>query len=400
MKQTTNNKTTGGGIDNGRRGIDNADSGIDNGRRGFIGGAAKAGFAAAAAIAGGALTSNAAALTAKEEARRKKDAKYQMVFATAYGLDADRSYPIMQQNFKENVQNLSGGEIYVNHAHSRKLGAGAKLANKVQQGVIQVAQHSVSNFAPFAPAVDIINIPYWCATNQRFVNLVTSRQWKEAIDPSIAKGGFKALWYTSISARTFSVRKGLPPILSPDDMKGIKFRVPGSKTLQQYYRLLGANPTPVAWGETPAAIKQGVADALDPIVGALNIVGFVDIIDHITLAQSVHGGQVYSCNLEWFNSLPGHLQDAVEEASDITFRQNLATVPGSFAFAAAELRRGGVQIHSLESDAMAAFVKLAGHERPEWNAFKESALGNVAAFDKMLQAANTAAPARYTVDNV
>ena len=372
---------------------------IDSGRRRFMGGAACASLAAAATV-GGALTSDAVAQTAKEESRRKKDAKYQMVFATAYALGADRSYPIMQQNFKENVQNLSNGEIYVNHAHSRKLGAGAKLANKVQQGIIQVAQHSISNFAPFAPAVDIINIPYWCATNQRFVNLVTSPAWRESINPAIAKSGFKALWYTSLSARTFAVRKGLKPILTPDDMKGIKFRVPGSKTLQQLYRLLGANPTPIAWGETPAAIKQGVADALDPVVGALNIVGFVDIIDHITLAQTVHGGQVYSCNLEWFNSLPRRLQDAMEEASDITFRQNLATVPGSFAFAAAELKRGGVQIHELESGVKAEFVKLAGYERPEWNSFKEKALGSVAAFDKMLKAADTRAPGRYTVDSV
>src|SRR3546814_4093429 len=49
-------------------------------------------------------------------------------------------------------------------------------------------------------------------------------------------------------------------------LQGLKVRVPGSKILQQYYRLAGANPTPVAWGETPTAIKQGVADALDPAV--------------------------------------------------------------------------------------------------------------------------------------
>ena len=378
-----------------------AGDGFDSGRRGFIGGAARFGFTATAvAAAGGALTSEAIAQTAKEEARRKKDAKHQMTFATAYAIGVSRYYPILQSSFKDTVQNLSNGEIYVNLAAARKLGAGPKLANKVQQGVIQVAQHSVSNFAPFAPAVDIINIPYWCATNQKFVNLVTSRAWKDAIDPAIAKSGFKALWYTSISARTFSVRKGLKPILSPDDMKGIKFRVPGSKTLQQFYRLLGANPTPVAWGETPAAIKQGVADALDPVIGGLYAFGFVDILDHITLAQSVHGAQVYSCNLEWFNSLPRHLQDAIEEASDITFRQNLATVPASFAFAAAEMRRNGVQIHELESGAMDAFVKLGGYQRPEWNSFKEKALGSAAAFDKMLQAAETPAPGRYTVDSV
>src|SRR3546814_14303569 len=77
--------------------------------------------------------------------------------------------------------------------------------------------------------------------------------------------GFKPLWYVCIVPRTAALRKGIKgPVKTPEDLAGLKFRVPGSKILQQYYRLLGANPTPVAWGETASAIKQGVADALDP----------------------------------------------------------------------------------------------------------------------------------------
>ena len=366
------------------------------GRRRFLQSAVLGGAATAAALA---MTPAAEAQTAKEEARRKKNAKYSLTFATAYALGASRAYPVMQLDFKENVQNFSGGEIYVNLAANKKLGAGKKLANKVQQGVIQVAQHSISNFAPFAPAADVINIPFWCAQNQQFVNLVTSDAWRDLVNSRIEEKGFKALLYVSISARTYSVRRGQPPILSPADMRGVKFRVPGSKMLQQFYRLLGANPTPVAWGETPSAIKQGVADALDPVVSALHITGFADILSHITLAQSVHGAQVYSCNLEWFKSLPPHLQDAVEEASDVTFRQNLAKVPAAFAFASAEMRDAGVQMHTLTEGAMEEFVALGGHQRDEWKPFKESTVGSAAAFEKMLQAANTL-NARYAVTNV
>jgi TRAP-type C4-dicarboxylate transport system substrate-binding protein len=80
--------------------------------------------------------------------------------------------------------------------------------------------------------------------------------------------------------------------------------------LQQYYRMVGANPTPVAWGETPSAIKQGVADALDPSVGALHVFGFKDILSHVTFTQAVPDSQVYSINLEWFNSLPADVRKA------------------------------------------------------------------------------------------
>ena len=79
-----------------------------------------------------------------------------MTVATAYVLGASRSYPIMQLDLKENIQNSTSGKVYVKLAPGGQLGAGGGLAQKVQSGTIQVAQHSLSNFAPFASAVDLI----------------------------------------------------------------------------------------------------------------------------------------------------------------------------------------------------------------------------------------------------
>jgi TRAP-type C4-dicarboxylate transport system substrate-binding protein len=231
------------------------------GRRRFMEVSAKFGFTAATvALFSGVIHSpEASAQIAKEENERKKAAKYTMNIATAYIIGASRSYPILQLDMKENVQNTTNGEIYVKLAPGGQLGAGSALAQKVQAGTIQAAQHSISNFAPFAPVVDLINIPYWCGENQRFINLVTSDAWKQEVNPKVAAKGFKVLWYVCIDPRVVAVRKGMAgPVKTPEQMKGVKFRVPGSKILAQFYQLLGANPTPVAWGETSSAIKQGV----------------------------------------------------------------------------------------------------------------------------------------------
>ena len=150
-------------------------------RRRFMELTGKYGFTAAvvAGAAGSLLISEeAAAASAKEERARKKAAKYNMTIATAYVLGATRSYPIMQLDFKENIQNLTNGQVYVKLAPGGQLGAGGALAQKVQQGTIQAAQHSLANFAPFAPVVDLINLPYFCGENQKFVNLVGSDAWR------------------------------------------------------------------------------------------------------------------------------------------------------------------------------------------------------------------------------
>ena len=159
--------------------------------------------------------------------------------------------------------------------------------------------------------------------------------------------------------------------------------------LQQYYRMVGANPTPVAWGETPSAIKQGVADALDPAVGALYVFGFGDILSHVTFTQAVPDSQVYSLNLEWFNGLPADVQEGIEFAGEMTMHQNLAKVPSARAYAMAELRKAGVEFHTLDDAQMAEWTEAGGYQRSEWDAYKTDLAGSMEAFAKLEEAADT-----------
>ncbi len=219
-------------------------------RRNFLKLAGTGGFTAAmvAGAAGTLWSSAATAQTANEERDREAAAEHVMVVATAYVLGASRGYPIMQLDLKENIQNATNGKVYVKLAPGGQLGAGGALVQKVQGGTIQAAQHSLSNFAAFASVVDLINMPYLCGSNQRFTNLVHSDVWAQEVNPKVEAAGFKPLFYVNIDPRVVAVRAGgSGPVLVPSDLEGVKFRVPGSAMLQQYYRMVGANPTPVAW---------------------------------------------------------------------------------------------------------------------------------------------------------
>jgi TRAP-type C4-dicarboxylate transport system substrate-binding protein len=239
-------------------------------------------------------------------------------------------------------------------------------------------------------------MPYLCGSNQRFTNLVNSDYWDATVTPKVEAAGFKPLLYINIDPRVVALRKGGDgPVITPSDMQGIKFRVPGSAMLQQYYRMVGANPTPIAWGETPSAIQQGVADALDPSVGALYVFGFKDMLSHVTFTQAVPDGQVFSCNLEWFNSMSAEIQDGVVWGGEMTAHQNLAKVPSARAYAMAELRKSGVEFHSLTDDQLAEWVDAGGFQRSEWDEFKVELAGSMDAFAQMEEAAGTMG--KYTV---
>ncbi len=159
-------------------------------------------------------------------------------------------------------------------------------------------------------------------------------------------------------------------------MRGLKMRVPSSKLLQQFYRLTGANPTVVAWGETPTALKQGVADALDPSVGALYTFGFIDILEAITLVDSVPDAQMFAANYAWFQCAAEGPADRVRGGEREDAGRELRADSGRAEGLDGRARQGRRQV--LQADrgrAQAKWVEAAGEQRPEWNDIKKELAG-------------------------
>ena len=114
-----------------------------------------------------------------------------------------------------------------------------------------------------------------------------------------------------------------------------------------------------------------------------------DILSHITFTQAVPDSQVYSCNLEWFNSLPKDVQEGIDFASEVTAQQNLAKVPAARGYAMSELTKSGVKFHSLSDDQLKEWQEVGGYQRSEWDDFKKELAGSMATFDKLVEAAGT-----------
>lgn len=346
------------------------------------------------AATGGFLWSNPeVAHAAGDEAAKAKAAKHTMIFATEYKEDAFHTYPIMQTQFKENLETMSKGEVYVKLHPAGQLGVGGALAQKVQSGTIQGGSVSLSNFSPFTPVVDLINIPFWCGENQKFANLVTSAAWNDEITPKVTGKGYKPMFYFTVDPRTVAVRKGFGKIVkTPDDMRGMKMRVPGSKLLQQFYRLAGANPTVVAWGETPSALKQGVADGLDPAVGALYTFGFIDILEAITMVESVPDAQMFAANFKWFESLPKNMQTVFDDASAKTQMESFVQILVARKNSMDAMGKAGCKFYTPTAAEHQKWVDACGEQRAEWNDIKTELAGSIDMFDKLKAAANTKGP--------
>jgi TRAP-type C4-dicarboxylate transport system substrate-binding protein len=367
---------------------------IDLERRRFMAVSGRYGFTTAVLAAfGGTLWSDRAlAQSAADEAAKQKAAKVTMLFATEYKIEDWAVYAVPQAQFKQNLEAASRGQIYVKLHPAGQLGVGAALAQKVQGGTVQGGAVSLSNFSPYAPAVDLINIPFWCGENQRFANLVTSRAWDKEITPRVIGRGFKPIFYFTVDPRTVATRRGHKAVRTPADMQGMKMRVPPSQLLQQFYRLAGANPTVVPWGETPTALKQGVADGLDPSISALAVFGFQDILANILALRSVPDAQMFAANAGWYNQLNPDLKSAFDLAAAKTQAESFAQIAKARANAIAILKKGGAQIAVPTAAEYKQWVEACGEQRKEWNDFKVKLAGSLETFERLKEAANTKGP--------
>ena len=360
-------------------------------RRRFLYASARYGFGAAVVAASHGLLfdDQALAQVAADEAAKEAAAKVKMQFATEYKIEDYIKYPVMQAKFKENVEAATKGEVFVKLFPAGALGIGAALAQKIQSGTVSGGAVSLSNFSPFTPVVDMINIPYWCGDNQRFANLVTSAAWNEEITPKVLEKGYKPMFYYTTEPRTISTRKGYKAIKVPADMVGMKMRVPPSAMLQQIYKLAGANPTVVAWGETAAAIKQGVADGLDPAITALATFGFHDILGNVTFVRTVPDAQMFAANAGWYNALSDGQRKGFDDATAKTQLETFAQLEPARKEAMSQMAANGCAFHQLSEGELKLWVDACGEQKPEWNEFKIKLAGSLDNFEKFKKAANT-----------
>lgn len=363
-------------------------------RRRFLSVAARHGFAVAVLAATGNFLWDDAAIaqTDADEAKKAAAAKVTMVFATEYKIEDYVKLPIMQGQFKTNLENASKNELYVKLHPAGQLGVGAALAQKVQGGTVHGAAVSLSNFSPYTAIVDVINIPFWLQTNQQFANLVTSQAWNGEITPKVTEKGYQPMFYFTMDTRTVSTRKGHKPVKVPADMQGMKMRVPPSQLLQQFYRLAGANPTVVAWGETATALKQGVADGLDPAIAPLVTFGFADILGHITYVRSVPDAQMFAANARWYQALSDAHKKAFDEASAKTQAESFAQIDSCRTSAIKTMAAAGAPLYVPTDAETKLWVDACGDQRKEWDEFKVKLCGSIDNFDKLKKAANIKGP--------
>lgn len=284
--------------------------------------------------------------------------------------------------WKGNLEEESGGDFDVKLFRGGKLGSGKKLATKIQQGDVQLGKLSLANMSPYAPIADLVNLPFflgqyasaWDLT-QAWLNLTTSPTWEEKVDSKIQENGFRPIYWTGGPARSVFATEKLGAVKEPSDMEGVTHRTPGSKILAQMWDTIGANPTNIAWSETPQALKEGVASTMH--VGLPGFLfGFQDVITDISMTNIVQDDITFAFSQKWYDDLPSDLQKAVDRAAEKTKREFIQYIPTADQEMRAYLENNGATVHELNEDQIAMWAEKVTWEKSMWDDYKKDFAGS------------------------
>lgn len=308
-----------------------------------------------------------------------------MRVATAYAVDSP--VPLAQEEFVENVEETTGGEIEPDLYPGGQLTSGPDLGSQLQGGSVEVGSLSYSNLSPYADVMDIINLPYFAGDFGSFLNLITSDVWEEVAHTELREQGFEPLFTWMSSPRAVGVREEVGgPVESVDDVSGLDIRIAASDIGEQTWDLAGANAVPVDWGETAQALEEGVVDGLHVSTPPLAAYGFQDSLGSITVIDQVMDVGIFVASRDWFDGLSEDVQESVHEAAERTFEQQLDSLVEMVDESEQVFEDAGVEINELDDAVLGEWEETTGYQRSEWDEWKTDLAGDMETFEALEEA--------------
>ena len=143
---------------------------------------------------------------------------------------------------------------------SGQLGNERESVELLQLGTLDMAKVASSVIENFVPAMGVYSLPYLFRNEAHLWETLAGEAGREILlqgEPYRIRG----LCYYDAGFRSFYIHDR--PVESPDDLAGLKIRVMRSNLSIQTINMLGANATPMAYGELYTALQQGVVDGAE-----------------------------------------------------------------------------------------------------------------------------------------
>jgi tripartite ATP-independent transporter DctP family solute receptor len=257
--------------------------------------------------------------------------------------------------FGEELSTLTDGRIAVEVFPNESLGKEMDLINGMQLGTadMTITGESLQNWAPMAA---LLAVPYAYNSLEDMDGVAGGEIGDQIEAEVIEKAQVRPIAYFARGPRNLTSNR---PIASPDELDGLKMRVPNVPLFLSVWEALGAAPTPMAFSEVFTSLQNGTIEAQENPLALIKSASFPEVQDYVNLTEHVRSWIYLTISELTWNKLSPEDQEAVLEAARRTQEYERELFLADEQQLVEDLQAAGMEFVEVDQEAFAAQAKDA-----------------------------------------
>lgn len=293
----------------------------------------------------------------------KEKAADPVVIKLGHGTSTTSLYHLGSVKFKELVEAKTNGSVKVEIHSDGSLGYDKDLINFLKTGNVQAGMLGVEPLVGISPKLSVIGLPYIFPTRDAAYKVLDGQLGAEMVAELPEKQGIRVLAYFENGFRNISNSKR--EIVKPEDLQGLKLRTPQSPVSLAIFKALGANPTPMSFGELYTALEQKTVDGQENPLAIIYSNNLHEVQKYITLSGHMYSPMVLAVSEKTWKELSPEQQKAVQEAANEARDYERKLSADQESDLVAKLKEAGVTITEVDK---APFIEATKDVHLEFDA--------------------------------
>lgn len=227
-------------------------------------------------------------------------------------LAPDHPYQLGLEKFAELVAERSDGRIKIDAFHSSQLGGEREMIEGLQLGTLDMTLVSTAPLAGFANSFLVFDLPFIFQDRDSAYKVLDGPIGEEILG-TLDSVGIKGLCFWENGFR--HVTNSKLPVKLPHEMDGMKIRTMENKIHMSSFRVLGADPTPMAFGELFTALQQKTVDAQENPIPIIYTSNFFEVQDYLSLTGHFYAAAPLLISKSLWDSLSPEDQEIIMESA-------------------------------------------------------------------------------------
>lgn len=305
-------------------------------------------------------TGSTAAGTVKETVKAAENQKKVSgeVYTISIGSISAETLPEVRAayEFKQAIEEKSEGRIKVDVFANGQLGGDRQMVESVELGTLDITLVPTSVFTTYDERFGILDMPFVFTSAEQAFQAVDGELGDYLDQIMEEKSGMYNLGYMLNGVR--HMVNGQKPINEPADLSGMKMRIMESPIYESMFKALGANPTPMSFGDVYTSLQQKVIDGFESSANFVYDMKFYEIQNHFSLTSHTISLMAVPINKAKYDSLPEDLRTILDECVKIYLidGQRETTVSEDDMYMQ-KLKDEGMQINEVSPENHEKFLK-------------------------------------------